>query len=200
MTLEVRITKNGLPFNDPSATGTNANIQLGSLPQKRFTIQGYFEGAKYVTQTAYSAGLGSNVTSGVYAPQTGTILLQGDGKYLVKQTNVQFNPLALAGWQAYADIAAGVLETEGITLYADVADDGLAFGTANNYSSTAVVSGCEACHGAPYLKHGYRAAVVEGLKDFAPRCRRPRSGTSATYRRTSSVRRIGPAADAIAQC
>ena len=64
-------------------------------------------------------------------------------------------------------MAAGVLETEGFTLYADVADDGLAFGTANNYVSTAVVSGCEACHGAPYLKHGYRAAVVEGLKDFA---------------------------------
>ena len=52
-------------------------------------------------------------------------------------------------------------------LYADVADDGLAFGTATTFVSNASVEGCEACHGAPYLKHGYRAAVVEGLPDFA---------------------------------
>ena len=31
----------------------------------------------------------------------------------------------------------------------------------------ASVEGCEACHGEPYLKHGYRAAEVEGLPAFA---------------------------------
>jgi OmcA/MtrC family decaheme c-type cytochrome len=35
------------------------------------------------------------------------------------------------------------------------------------YSSNAVVSGCEKCHGAPYSKHGYRQATVAGLPDFA---------------------------------
>jgi hypothetical protein len=171
VTLEVKITKNGLPFNDSSMTGTNPNIQLGSLPQKRFAIQGYFPTATYKFQDKYTAGLGANVTSGDWKTQTGYITLLADGKYLVKNTNVQFDPLAQAGWQAYAYVAAGVLETEGMTLYADVADDGLAFGTAvdaaTKYASTAVVSGCEACHGAPYLKHGYRAAVVDGLSDFA---------------------------------
>ena len=53
-----------------------------------------------------------------------------------------------------------------MTLYADVADTGLAFGTAaldspTKYVSTADVASCEQCHGAPYLKHGYRAAVVD---------------------------------------
>ena len=172
VTMEVRITKNGLPFNDSSQTGTNPAIQLGSLPQKRFTIQGYFPTATYKFQDAFTTGLGSNVTSGTWAPQTGTItLVNADGGYVLKQTNVQFDPLAQTGWQAYAYIAAGVLETEGMTLYADVADTGLEFGTAadvaTEYQTTAVVAGCEACHGAPYLKHGYRAAKVDGLTDFA---------------------------------
>ena len=169
VTLEVKITKNGLPYNDE---------KLAGLPQKRFTLQGYFPGATYPFQDAYTTGLGSNVSAPVppatgWGPQTGTITLQpgGQGAYVIKQTNVQFNPLALAGYQAYAYIAAGVLETEGMTLYADVADDGLAVGNAaapaTKYASTAVVGGCEACHGAPYLKHGYRAAVVDGLSDFA---------------------------------
>jgi hypothetical protein len=34
------------------------------------------------------------------------------------------------------------------------------------YTSTANVSGCEGCHGAPYSKHGYRQAKVAGLNDF----------------------------------
>ena len=50
-----------------------------------------------MTQTAYSAGLGSNVTSGVYAPQTGTIILQGAGNYTASATKVKFDPLALPG-------------------------------------------------------------------------------------------------------
>ena len=50
-----------------------------------------------------------------------------------------------------------------------MADDGLDGGTAPSpdYVSNASVEGCEDCHGAPYLKHGYRAAKVEGLGDFA---------------------------------
>ncbi|WP_242342167.1 multiheme c-type cytochrome [Anaeromyxobacter terrae] len=36
-----------------------------------------------------------------------------------------------------------------------------------DYTSSANVSGCEKCHGAPYSKHGYRQARVAGLPDFA---------------------------------
>ncbi|BDG09227.1 multiheme c-type cytochrome [Anaeromyxobacter paludicola] len=34
------------------------------------------------------------------------------------------------------------------------------------YTSTANVAGCQKCHPTPYMKHGYRAAVVAGLPDF----------------------------------
>ena len=33
--------------------------------------------------------------------------------------------------------------------------------------SAANDAGCQKCHGAPYLKHGYRVAAVHGLDDFA---------------------------------
>jgi len=137
-------------FDDPG---------LGTLDQKRFVIQGYFAGAAFEFQNAYTTRLDS-ITS------------LGGGLYTARAVAATFDPTALAGWQAYGYIADGPLEVEGIPLYADVADDGLAAGTAApssllKYASTADVRGCEACHGAPYLKHGYRAAVVAGLPDFA---------------------------------
>jgi hypothetical protein len=154
LSYEFKLTKNGLPYND--GTVGSSTGALAGLPQKRFAIQAYFEGNQYPFQGQTN-----------YTTSLGTVTFLGDGKYTASATGAKWDPAAQAGWQAYGYVAAGVLETEGMTLYADVADDGLAFGTASNYASTAVVSGCEACHGAPYLKHGYRAAVVEGLKDFA---------------------------------
>ena len=50
VTMEIEILKNGAPFNDSSQTGTNPAIQLGTLPQKRFTIQGFFPGAEFEFQ------------------------------------------------------------------------------------------------------------------------------------------------------
>ena len=136
VTMEVEILEERRAVQRFFATGTNPAIQLGTLPQKRFTIQGYFPDAEFKFQDAYTTGLGSNVNAPTppatgWGPQTGTITLQPGnlGTYVIKQTNVQFDPLAQAGWQAYGYIAAGVLETEGMTLYADVADTGLAFGT-----------------------------------------------------------------------
>ncbi len=154
LSFEFKLTKNGLPYNDGTVGSSTGS--LAGLQQKRFTIQAYFEGNQYPFQGQTN-----------YTTSLGTVTFLGDGKYTASGTGAKWDPSTQAGWQAYGYVAAGVLETEGFTLYADVADDGLAFGTANNYVSTAVVSGCEACHGAPYLKHGYRAAVVDGLKDFA---------------------------------
>ena len=139
------------------ANGTNFvpfdDVGLASLDQKRFTVQGYFAGDPYPTQQLYTTGL-STITS------------LGSGNYTAKATNAGFDPTVLPGWQVYGYIAESVLETEGMTLYADVADHGLAVGTATTAVSPASVEGCEDCHGAPYLKHGYRAAVVEGLQPF----------------------------------
>ncbi|HYP68117.1 MAG TPA: hypothetical protein VEP67_07660 [Thiobacillaceae bacterium] len=75
------------------------------------------------------------------------------------------------GAQAYAYIADGVIDTEGMTLYGAVANAGKAYGDAGTYASAANVSACETCHGKPYMKHGYRMAHVTngpnpGLADF----------------------------------
>ena len=71
---------------------------------------------------------------------------------------------------AYGYIATGHLDTEPgdhIHLYEDVDNAGLAFGDVGEYDTYASEAGCANCHGSPYLKHGFRAAVVEGLPDFA---------------------------------
>jgi len=59
-----------------------------------------------------------------------------------------------------------------VHLYDDVANTAVGFGAGvkgadGSYESPANVAGCIKCHGNPYLKHGYRAAVVEGIPDFA---------------------------------
>ena len=90
----------------------------------------------------------------------------GNGQYSVTATGITYD-LNNSNGQAYAYIADGLLDTEGMGLYDDVANAGMAFGDVATNESVANVSGCEKCHGAPYLKHGYRAADVAGLSDFA---------------------------------
>jgi OmcA/MtrC family decaheme c-type cytochrome len=69
----------------------------------------------------------------------------------------------------YGYVADDALDTEGMRLFDYVASDALAYGTVvtDPYESLANVEGCESCHGAPYMKHGYRVAEIEGLGDFA---------------------------------
>jgi len=88
------------------------------------------------------------------------------GQFTATENSVPFAP-ELSNGQVYGYVANGTLDTEGMTLYGDVGSAGLAFGDAATYLSAATVSGCEKCHGAPYMKHGYRAAEVDGLSDFA---------------------------------
>jgi len=90
----------------------------------------------------------------------------GNGQYSVTAAGITYD-LNKSNGQAYAYIADGLLDTEGMRLYDDVANAGLAFGDVATYESAANISGCEKCHGTPYMKHGYRAAEVAGLPDFA---------------------------------
>jgi OmcA/MtrC family decaheme c-type cytochrome len=90
----------------------------------------------------------------------------GGGQFSAPITGLTFAPES-SNAQVYVYVAKGKLNTEGMALYADVANQGQAFGDAGTYASTANVSGCEKCHGAPYRKHGYRMATVSGLADFA---------------------------------
>ena len=144
-TMTLTIMKDGVPYIDVDG--------LPSLDQKRFYAVTY--------DNATSEFDNSKSFSNPVA--------LGNGRYSVTATGITYN-LSSSNGLAYAYIADGSLDTESgghVHLYDDVSNAALAFGDVAAYESAATVSGCEKCHGAPYMKHGYRAAAVDGLPDFA---------------------------------
>lgn len=139
-TMTFTVTWNGAPYVDAG---------LANLPQKRF----------YTVQWVNNQYLNSQSFGSITATAN-------PGEYTAKATAMAYAPESQNGL-AYGYVANEPLNTEGMTLYANVSNAGKAFGTAGTYVSAATVSGCEKCHGAPYMKHGYRAAAVTGLPDFA---------------------------------
>lgn len=162
VTLRFSITENGLPFVDAAG--------LPSLDQKRF----------YMVQ--YDTGSDQYLVGNQRLRETNVVPDAAPGDYVLVQTGMPFAP-ETSNAHVYGYIAADALFThEGssselpagshVHLYDNVSNASLAFGTAavistDAYVSAANVSGCENCHGVPYLKHGYRAAEVDGLPDFA---------------------------------
>jgi OmcA/MtrC family decaheme c-type cytochrome len=165
VTLAYSISYFGMPFDD--APG------LPSLDQKRFYAVGY---SSDTGQYLNSCSLGENHVA------------LGNGMYTVQDTNCPYAPeqqtVSPAGAHVYGYVADGaLLEDSGGTgaelpagthvhLYDDVASAALAWGTGDAaspdaYVSAANVSGCEKCHGTPYMKHGYRDPIVAGIPDFA---------------------------------
>lgn len=167
--LAFTITENGQPFVDEAG--------LPSLDQKRF----------YAVQ--YNSATGQYLNGNQRLREANAVPVVGSpGDYLLTQTDFPYapeNPQApFDGAHVYGYIADGaLLEVEHgpgaeipagshVHLYDDVSNAAIAYGTAdvndpNSYESGANVAGCENCHGTPYMKHGYRAAEVEGLPDFA---------------------------------
>jgi len=141
-TMTFTIMKDGAPYIDKDG--------LPSLDQKRFYA---------VTYDSATRMFGNSKSF------SNPVAL-GNGQYSASATGIAYDLNSSSGI-AYAYVADGKLDTEGMTLYADVANAGLAFGDVDTYESAANVSGCEKCHGTPYMKHGYRAAEVAGLSDFA---------------------------------
>ena len=141
-TMTFTITKNGQPYLDKDG--------LPGLAQKRFYTVKYDSATEMFT--------GSQSFSDIKAV--------GNGVYTAEAVGMAYRPEAEKS-EAYGYVGDDVLATEGMTLYANVANAGLAFGDAASYESAANVEGCEKCHGTPYMKHGYRAAAVDGLADFA---------------------------------
>lgn len=163
VTLNFSITENGAPYVDAAG--------LPGLDQKRFYMvrwdsaaQQYLQGNQRLNE--------SNAVPGLI-----------DGDYVLTQTGMPFAP-ETSNAHVYGYIAEGALFSTDhgpgseipagshVHLYDNMADDALAFGEAaagdpNAYESLANVSGCEKCHGTPYLKHGYRAAQVANIPDFA---------------------------------
>ena len=162
VTATFTITKNGAPFVDAA--------NLGLLDQKRFYTVQYFAGTReYLnscslgTLAAVDALAGQYSASGncAYAPEDPANNAQVYG-YIAD------TPLFHHEGGSGSEIPA----TSHVHLYDNVANATLAFGDAQAadpeaYVSQANVAGCEKCHGVPYMKHGYRAAVVEGVPDFA---------------------------------
>ena len=146
-TMTFTIEKDGLAYLDADG--------LPSLNQKRYYAVTY------------------DSTTGMYdnSKSFSNPITLGSGQYSVTASGITYAP-ELSDAQVYAYIADGVLDVEGMSLYDDVASASMAWGDADvddpdAYESTANVAGCEKCHGAPYMKHGYRVAAVDGLPDFA---------------------------------
>jgi OmcA/MtrC family decaheme c-type cytochrome len=165
-TLNVTILKNGEEFENLQALvdGSTANPKIS---------EAYFAVVDYD---------GPNQDYSLGRQALTTITQPTPGNYVITGTGLTFDP-TVSG-QVYGYIAetplfehtgsAGSELPEGthVHLYDDVANAALAFGdaqtgSANEYASAANVSGCNKCHGTPYLKHGFRAAEVAGLPDFS---------------------------------
>jgi hypothetical protein len=141
--------------------------EIAALPQRTFYASAYDSGTEEFTANFSFAG---GTTAANYS-STGT-----PGQFTVTQATAPFEIGDGTNTQVYAYITDDELETEQpagshVHLYDNVANAGLTFGDANTYASAANVSACEGCHGSPYMKHGYRAAVVTngvnpGLSDF----------------------------------
>ena len=88
-------------------------------------------------------------------------------------TQVPFDPKTQNG-VVFAKVAQDPLNIESkppgstsrVTMYDNVGEDLVAYGAAAGYASAANVSGCESCHGVPYMKHGNIKAIVAGGPDF----------------------------------
>jgi len=141
-TMTFTIKKNGFAYMDVDG--------LPSLDQKRFYAVTY----NSATRMFDNSQSFSNPVA------------LGNGQYSVTAAGITYAPESSNGL-VYAYIADGKLDTEGMTLYGDVSNAGKASGDVATYQSAANVAACEKCHGTPYMKHGYRAAAVAGLPDFA---------------------------------
>ena len=144
-TMKFTIRKNGVAYIDEDG--------LPTLEQKRFYA---------VTYDSATSMFDNSVS------YSNPVAL-GGGQYSVTATDITYKPETSNG-QVYAYIADGLLDTESgghVIMYDDVASAGVAFGDVATYESAANVEGCEKCHGAPYMKHGYRDPVVEELSDFS---------------------------------
>jgi len=151
VTLNFSITKDGQPLLD-----------MASLNQQRFYVTRYDATARQYLQ--------GNVRLQTFV--AGAVA----GDFIASQADIPFDP-TLSG-QVYGYIAdeelfpGDIVPGKHINLYDNVASASIAFGAAqvtdvNAYSSLANVSGCEKCHGTPYMKHGFRDPVVAGIPDFA---------------------------------
>jgi len=163
-TVTFTVMQNGAPYTDVDG--------LPSLQQKSFYAVAYDSTTSTFDQSVSFSGIDTN---GDGRSDVNFVSTGNPGQFEAYAIGAQYDPAAFTDGQLYGYVAKGKLETEDlgesshVTLYNDVANAALTLGAGNaaTYASPANVSGCKKCHGDPYYKHGYRAAQVTGLGDFA---------------------------------
>ena len=160
VSLTFTVLQNGVPY-----AGT-----LDSLDQARFFVN------------RYDATAGNNGEFYEAFQSLGGAVQVGAGQWTVTRAGLTFDPTASGQVYGYIALTPLYEHSSGtggelppgthIHLYKDVANTAISYGdlqptSPNTYVSMANPEGCEKCHGSPYMKHGYRAAVVPGTPDFA---------------------------------
>jgi hypothetical protein len=160
VTANFSIIFNGLPWVD--------TFDLANLDQKRFyAVQHFAATQEYLNSCSMGDYVAVDPSAGLYSVQ------DVDCGYAPELSNAQvYGYVAEGELFAHEGGTGAEIPTSHVHLYDDVSNSALAFGTAQDVNAEAYVSaanagGCEKCHGTPYLKHGYRAAQVEGIPDFA---------------------------------
>jgi len=152
--LTFTVSQNGVPLTLE---------QVQALPQKRFYAVEYLADGTFDNSVEFDNDT-IDGADGIFTISTDPA---------VPPTS---DPTLFANGQLYGYVADNPLMTEDlgesshVTLYDDVANATFLLGTGvvDSYTSPANVEGCQKCHGTPYLKHGYRAAQVNGsLGDFS---------------------------------
>ena len=160
VTAQFSITFDGAAYNDPG---------LAMLDQKRFYAVQYISATgEYLNSCSMGALADVNAAAGIYSAT------DDNCTYAPELTDAQVygyiaqTPLLTHPGGTGAELPAGTH----VHLYDDVSNAAAPFGAAaandpDAYVSAANASGCEKCHGSPYLKHGYRGAEAANLPDFA---------------------------------
>ena len=157
LTIDFSIDYNGMPLIDPVGTAPSAQT-LSFAPTK------YDGGAVEFQQPGFSPFPGIDASGA---------LSNGDGTYTLI-VNVEYDIDSWTGGAIVGRIANGDLDfpdgpTSHFGVYQNLSHDAFEFGVLA-WESAANVEGCEACHGAPYRKHGNIEASVAGTADFV-RCK-----------------------------
>ena len=160
VTANFSVTFDGVPYVD--------TFDLAGLDQKRFyAVQHVAATQEYLNSCSMGAFVAVDPSLGLYSVQ------DVDCGYAPEASDAMVYGYVAEGELFEHEGGSGAeVPTSHVHLYDNVSNAALAFGTAqvtdgSAYVSAANASGCEKCHGTPYLKHGYRAAAVEGVPDFA---------------------------------
>ena len=153
VTVDFSVTLGGTPWIDPVGS------TLSTDDEDFYFVEYDAASGEFVNQVGgYYFGLSAN-----------NISSNGDGTYTLAQ-NVSIDPRTFASGGLVARIADGKIEIEEragrVTMYAENDGDFWEFGDLTAFSSPANAEGCEACHGAPYFKHGNLPGQVAGTTDF----------------------------------